>query len=162
MIESSHIPINTLVESAWPWTGIIEVIARFADGTEQRDVFHNLIVDSGRNYARDILVGRVTGTVNINYVALGSSNTAVSSSQTQLVSEQFRKAVTSFSAGSTGQGITTVYIATGEATAFTINEIGWFAQGTSTANSGTMIARVLYNLAKTPLESLQISRQDNF
>lgn len=79
-----------------------------------------------------------------------------------LNSEQFRKQVTTQSQVGTGQGQTTVYLAPSEATTFTIQEIGWFggATASSAANSGILLARVLYNTSKTNLESLQVQRID--
>lgn len=86
--------------------------------------------------------------------------------QTTLDNEQFRKAITSTSAPATGAAKNTVYIAPPEAisSSFVIQEIGWFAGSTTTsaANSGTMIARVLYYRAKAATESVQIDRTDQF
>jgi hypothetical protein len=152
----------------WGWHGHIEIIVRDEASKRRRIITHarfeNLIVNTGKNYIRDVLRG-VYPTKGITYVALGSSSTAVNAADTQLGSEQTRKALTvAQTASSTGQVISTVYFAPGEANSFTIAEIGWFAGSTATgtANSGVLIAHVLYSLSKTSTQSLQINRTDQF
>jgi len=150
----------------WPhWRGRITIIlrdkrGRFLPGSGRR--LDNLIVNAGQNLLRDGLIGAVTDTA-IHYVALGTGMTAPAATDTQLGAESFRKAVTSQVAGSSvGQAVTTIFIAPQDAN-FTIQEIGWFAGvgATSSANSGVMVARVLYSHNHTNLESIQIQRQDN-
>lgn len=145
------------------WHGRIRVIARDLDGRVEVDEFDNLITNAGKNMVRDFLDGTITDGA-VKYVELGSGTTAPAVGQTALVTPQFRKLVTQQTLPGTGQVRTVVYIAPGEATGFTIQEIGWFAgaAATATTGSGIMIARVLYTRAKTQLESLQIERTDTF
>lgn len=146
------------------WTALIRIIARSIEG-EVLDVveFENMVMNVGKNLARDVLSGAVTDG-QIKYLALGNSATAVANTQTQLVAEQFRKLVTQRSTPGTGQVKTVTYVAPQEAVSFTINEIGWFAGASATgaANSGIMVSRVLYNRVKTNIEALQIERTDSF
>jgi hypothetical protein len=153
------------VAETWPdWQGTIRVVirdkrGRFLPGGK---TFKNLVVNTGLNLIRDGLIGLVSDTA-IHYIALGTSNTAPALTDTQLVAEVFRKPVTSqVAGGSPGQAITTVNIAPQDANV-TIQEIGWFA-GVSAgpgANTGVLIARVLYNHVHTNLESINIQRQDS-
>lgn len=102
--------------------------------------------------------------IEIKYIALGSGTTVPAATDTALVTEQFRKVVTQQLANGTGDTKTICYIAPYEATSdmFTIQEIGAFAgpEASDTPGSGVMVARWLYNRAKTDLESLQISIDD--
>ncbi len=132
------------------------------DGTV-KDVknLHNEIKTCWINAVRDALKGSVTD-LEIKYLAWGSSSTANSAAQTTLVAEFGRKQVTTQTDGSDGVLVTTTYMAPYEGTGTTIEEIGWFAgaSATASADSGILVARVLYSRAKTELESLQIERQD--
>lgn len=146
------------------WSGIVTVKIYDQHGNPIEVWRHkNLITDAGKNLVRDALKGSTTD-LKIKYVALGSGTTAPAGSQTTLATEQFRKAITLQTAGTTGVVTTTGFIAASEATSFTIGELGWFAGTTATAsaNTGIMVARVLYSRAKTSLESLEIDRTDTF
>lgn len=142
------------------WKGKVRIIVTGPDGRREEVLLDNLITDAGKNLLRDALM---TGTTDceIRYVALGSSNAAPAAGQTQLGAEFFRKQVTKQEAGGAGVLTTTVYIAPYEANQ-QIEEIGWFAGpgATGAANSGIMVARVLYSRLKNQLESLEIQRTD--
>lgn len=150
------------------WTGTVRVIVRdaatgrFRPGTR---TFRNLIVNAGKNLARDVLTGFVSD-AKIKYVALGTSGTAPAATDTQLGAEVFRKAVTSYdnSSGGTGAGKTTLYLAPGDAVGVVIAELGWFAgaSASGTANSGTLVAHTLYAHTKLSTESINIVRTDQF
>lgn len=101
-------------------------------------------------------------TANAAYAASTTSvSTTPAVGDTTLHNETFRKAVTQQSAPSAGQAQTTLYLAPQDANSV-IAEIGWFAgvSATATANSGAMVARVLYNHQHTNLESIQVQRVD--
>ena len=121
----------------------------------------NLIVDTGLNMLRDAKDGAISD-CEIKYVAFGGTATAVDHAQIKLTSEFFRKVMTSKTPGAVGILVSTVYIAPYEANVPKIEEIGWFAGvgATIAADSGIMVARVLYSHAKTALESLQVVRTD--
>lgn len=145
----------------WAWTGDITVTVRNGLHVVERTSFRNLITSAGRNLMRDLLRAAVSDGA-IKYVALGSGATAPAASDTQLATEEFRKAVTDRDTPGIGQVLTTLFVATTEANAFTTREIGWFAGSgaTATVNSGVLVARVLYERAKTNLETIQIDRTD--
>lgn len=124
---------------------------------------HNLITDVGLNMLRDALKGDVTD-LQIKYVALGTGTTAPTNDQTKLVSEKFRKIVTNRNSDPAvpGKLYTELYIADTEANDFRCEEIGWFAgvSATGAANSGIMIARILFSRQKSSTESWTIRRTD--
>ncbi|MFK7695922.1 hypothetical protein [Paenibacillus sp. HJGM_3] len=141
------------------WHGRIKVTITYRDGSVDVEEFDNLITNAGKNLLRDAL--QVFTDCEIKYMAWGSGTTAPAATQTQLVSEAGRKAVTRQTAGGTGVGVTTVYLAPFDANV-QIQELGWFAGATATsaANSGVMIARVLFSRLKNNLESIQVDRTD--
>jgi hypothetical protein len=119
-----------------------------------------MIMTDGLNLIRDALANGTS--IEIKYLAWGSSNAALSVNQHTLGAEFGRKAVTAQVAGATGILDTTTYISPSEANTPKIEEIGWFAGPTATAvaNTGILVARVLYSKQKTNLESIQSSRTD--
>lgn len=124
---------------------------------------HNLITDAGLNMFRDALKGDVTD-CQIKYVGLGNDATAPANGDTKLVAEQFRKIVTSQNVDpvTAGKLYTEVYIADTEANAFKCEEVAWFAGSAAAvaADSGIMIARVLYSRQKSSTESWVFRRTD--
>lgn len=147
------------------WIGKWEVIITDLKGNviEKTGLRPNLIMDNGLNVIRDALGGFITDT-KIKYIALGNSNIPPANNQTQLGSEQFRKQITTHTAmPSIGSLETVSYISENEANDFVTEEIGWFAgaDATDEANSGIMVARVLYGRKKNNLEIWTIRRVDN-
>ena len=142
------------------WAGRICVVVR-QSSVETVYTFENLVTNAGRNLLVSAL-RTASADAGVRFVALGSGATPPTGVQTQLVSEQFRKAVTRQEVGVVGELLTTVFISPTEANTFTINEIGWFAGPTATAavNSGVMLARVLWTRIKNNRESIQIDRRD--
>lgn len=114
------------------------------------------VTNAGKNLLRS---GR-SGVDNpkVTYIALGTGNTAPSASDTKLVSETFRKKITSYTNGGTGEILANGYIAPTEAVGVVIAEVGYFGgnSATSAANSGILIARGLYSHVKTATESLTL------
>ncbi len=142
------------------WAGTFQIAV--TTPTRRRTIqLKNMITDAGLNYIRDLLDGSVNPPTQIQYIALGSSNTLASASDTRLGAEFFRKPVTKQEIPGTGQVASTVYVAPYESNE-QIEEIGVFAGPTATAqkDSGVLIARVLWSHLKTELESLQIVRTD--
>jgi hypothetical protein len=113
------------------------------------------VTDAGLNMLRDGNKG--TGAVKVLYLALGTDATAPSIAQTKLLAEAFRKAITTYANGaSPGASVISAYVGPDEAVGVNIAEVGWFiGNATSTANSGTLLARALYSPAhvKTSSES---------
>ena len=146
------------------WLGQWELIVE-ENGVikEVVDLTHNLITDAGLNMFRDLLKGTITDG-KIKYVALGDGATAPANADAQLVTEQFRKVVTSQDVDpvTAGKLYTELYIADTEANAFKTEEIGWFAgaAASATVNTGICIARILYSRQKASTESWTIRRTD--
>lgn len=147
----------------WPWKGTVRItVTNLETGEQTVEEFPNLITDAGRNHLRALLHGTITDG-QIHYVAIGTSNTAPANGQTQLGAETLRKAVTAqINNAGAGNLTTRTFVTANDAVGTAIAEIGWFAGAgaTSAANSGTMIARVLYSHTKTNLESIQVDRTD--
>ena len=144
------------------WQGDVNIKALDKDGNVlQEDNLKNLITSAGKNLLAESL-RNASLDAEIKFIAIGSDNTAPSSGDTTLGNETFRKAVTSQTAGgSVGVTITNLYVAPEEAVG-TIEEIGFFSgsSASSTTDSGTLFARVLYSRTKTAVESIQIERTD--
>lgn len=110
------------------------------------------------NLVRDGLGG--LDNPKITYVAIGSGTTAPSSSDTQLASESFRKAVTSYTAGGNGELLVSVFLGPSDAIGADIEEVGLFggAAATNTTNSGILIARGLWSHpSKSGSESITLT-----
>lgn len=142
------------------WQGKFDVFIKQDDEWIHDKTINNTITDNGLNFFRDCLRGTVTD-AQLKYIAVGTSSTAVSTTDSQLGNEVFRKAIYSRTAGTTGQCISIGILEDTEAN-YSIAEIGIFAGTTAsaTANSGIMVSRVLYSRVKSSLESIQIQRTD--
>lgn len=159
--ERNPVDAGGAVEAAvLNWKGRVRFVVRRSGRAGQEVVVENLITDAGKALLAQALRDGAA-LPEITYVAVGSSSTAPAAGDTQLGTETFRKAVTSQAQGAgTNQTVTTAYIAPAEAVG-QIEEVGWFAGSASgTANSGTLVARVLYSKLKDALESIQIERTD--
>jgi len=112
----------------------------------------------GLNLLRDALSGAQNPL--ITYIALGSSSVAPTVNDVLLGNEVFRKAVTSYTIGASGEILISTYIAPGDTVGTDIEEVGVFggSSATSAANTGVLIAHGLYaHNPKTNLESLQVT-----
>lgn len=150
-----------LEHATWHRSGLIRMIHRDLQGAIIKQAeFHNQITDGAHNLVRDALYGQVTD-LAIKYMAVGTGNSSPAHGQTQLDAEIYRQQPTSFTPGSTGVLTTTTVIGPSSAIA-TWGEVGWFAGAlaTSSANTGVMVARVLYAHSHTNQESVQGDRQD--
>lgn len=138
-----------------------QLIAELASICKSRVVaVDNLVVQTGRNVLAGILNGETTYTGIINYGALGTSSTAVSDGQTQLVAEVKRKAVGTRTRVNDQVNFDFYYSKSD--TNGTYQEFGMFIDGTSTANTGQMFNRLLTGgWTKSSSESLTASVQIN-
>lgn len=147
-----------LNDSCVGWKGLIRATVDGPEGRTQQE-FYNLITDAGLNLLRDVLDGTVAN-AQIRYAAFGTSNATPANGQTALGAEIYRKLVvtTPTTVGVVSTGV--VLEATDAVGA--IEEIGWFAGpgASSIPGSGVMIARVLYTLTKTNLQTLYLQRFD--
>lgn len=110
------------------------------------------------NAIRNLMYGDAT-TLEINYMAFGDDNTAVTGVETQLVNEVIRVAILSNSKPA-DYILQTIFDLLDSDGAVTIREVGFFADGTATVNSGTLVSRILYSRDKTSLETIQFTRRD--
>jgi hypothetical protein len=103
------------------------------------------ITDAGRNLYRDASKGAAVPIVK--YVALGSSATAPTTGDIKLGAEIFRKAVTSYVNGATGEVIVNMYLSQSDLPGTTVQEIGFISgSGANTnPNTGVLLAHGLYN-----------------
>lgn len=123
-------------------------------GIKKKYKFDNMIVqgfytlvNAFFDYDQD---GTPTATdMNLNYVALGDDNTAVTRDDSSLYSEQERYIYTT-KTPSDEKYVIKRFLATdeGNMTGGYITELGIFANGTTTAGSGTMVSRSIVNVKK--------------
>jgi hypothetical protein len=102
-----------------------------------------------------------TPDLEIKYLALGTSNTPVTVLDTKLGVEIFRTPIAAQSITAKGE-LTTEFIVLYNVAGGQIEEIGIFggSTATSTADSGTLISRILWSKAKTNSEELNFRRID--
>lgn len=129
-------------------------------GQIKQEIVKNKVMDSVLNKLIGVLQGTAPD-LQIKYLALGTSNTAVTTNDTKLGAEIFRTAVVSQSATNTGE-ITTEFVILDNEAVGTIEEIGIFGGTTATlvADTGTLISRILWHKEKTNSEELSIKRID--
>ena len=103
------------------------------------------VTDVGRNLYRDASKGAANPIVK--YVALGSSSTPPTTGDIKLGAEIFRKAVTSYTNGATGEIIINMYLSQSDLPGTTVQEIGFIAGSSANTNpnTGVLLAHGLYN-----------------
>jgi len=110
------------------------------------DRFHNIICTPIYENLLKGLNGETQPSIDVSYFALGTGTTPVTESDTTLGTEGFRKEFTSKSW--TGkQFVAICQLATDEAN-FTITEVGVFAGGSVTADTGTLLSHSLRTIEK--------------
>jgi hypothetical protein len=124
------------------------------------DELTNMITNQALTAIRDILKG-VSANYPITHLAIGTGTTAVTGAETTLVTEVFRTPVSSQS-DITFKEVGTTFVVLDTEAVTTWREIGIFANGTMTANSGFLISRILYTKVKTANEEITIARSDSF
>lgn len=115
------------------------------------------ITNVGHNLIRDGLGG--LNNALIKYVAFGTSSTSPTVNDTKLGAEVFRKAVTTYTPGATGEILISMYLSPGESVGTAIAEVGFFGgnAASSSANTGVLLARGLYSHTHTNVESIQFT-----
>ena len=144
------------VASEVGWQGKFEIFVN----NKLEKVIYNKVTDN----VIDQLIETLRGTapdMQIKYLALGTNNTAVTGLETQLGTEIFRTPITTQSKVGVGELLTEFIVLDVEAVA-TIEEIGIFGGTTATAsaNSGTLVSRILWHKVKTSSEEITIRRTD--
>lgn len=124
-------------------------------------VIHNRIMDTVLDQLSKVLQGD-TPDLEIEYLAIGTGSTAVTDADTTLDTEIFRTAYTTRTVGATGVINHLFVIQDSEAIA-QWKEIGIFggSTATSSADTGTLISRVLFSKDKLAGEEIQIQRSDS-
>jgi hypothetical protein len=144
------------------WCGKFEIIVKNKEtGEITEEIKFNRVMDN----VLDKLVKTLQGDapdLEIEYLALGTGNTAITDSDTTLDTEIFRTPYTLRDA-TLGTGIMehTFVVLDTEAVA-TIEEIGIFGGSTATASAdtGTLISRILWHKVKSNSEEIQFIRTD--
>lgn len=143
----------------------IEIIDTVTGEKEVRKI-DNALMNINRDIHLAMLLGVTTGfaftDLDIKYFGFGTGTTAVAPTQTQLVSEQFRKQITTKERPA-GQNYVESVVSLGSSDAnFRIREIGVFAGtgASSTANSGKMISRIIVDIEKFENKIINFIRRD--
>jgi len=142
------------------WLGQYEIIVTHHDGKIEKEKLNNRITNAGLNMIRDSLKGDVTD-LELKYIALGTDGTAINDNDTQLGAEGFRSTFVKKESPGVGMLKTTALVLDNESLLH-IKELAIFAgaTATSTADTGIMLSRILYDRDKTNLESIQFVRTD--
>lgn len=144
------------------WQGkYIVTVKNKATGKVTEEVINNRIMNTVLNQLSDTLLGDAPD-LEIKYLALGTSNAPVSDNQTQLGAEIFRtQAVNGPVRTQMGQIETEFTVLDTEAVG-TIEEIGIFvgSSATASADTGTLLSRILWHKEKTNSEEITIKRID--
>jgi hypothetical protein len=137
------------------WEGIFYIKI---NGKEE--IIHNRITDLALNELANALEGSGAD-IGLAYLALGTDNTPVSDSDTKLGNEIFRTQFQSVTVTDTGE-VTSLAIVLESEAAAQIEEIGIFGGSSAgaSADSGTLISRILWSRNKTNRDEIQFTRTD--
>lgn len=138
--------------------------------------YHIVVKDEHGNIKHDVTIENVTTTVYralvierafnatpsadilVDYIAVGTGTNTPAISDTQLQTETARKLRVSLANSSNVGTVSTVFSA-GDIPTSTLKEVGLFANGTGTANTGTLVSRAAIDLAVTALDSVFVDYQ---
>jgi hypothetical protein len=127
----------------------------------QRHVCHNIVVDSGLNFLAKILCNTAEESSKyVTHFAIGDDNTAATAGDTALGNEVFRKAVSSRLDDDSVANIST-FIGASEANV-TWEEWGHFIDGTSDADSGTMLSHHIQQQSKSAPNTVTVDSTFTF
>ena len=137
------------------WQGTFRIKTK--DGEE---IIHNRIMDAALIELLKVLTGDTTD-IELKYLAIGTDNTPVTNTDTQLGNEIFRTQFTSSSVTGTAELTSLAILLEAEAIG-TIEEIGIFAgsTATSTVDTGILVSRILWHRVKTSSDEIQFTRID--
>ena len=147
-------------ECKWEGYWTIKVIDKHTREVLEETEIKNRIMNLALDEMLKVLQGTATD-LKIEYMALGTSNTAITNNDLTLGAEIFRTPPIAQAKTGTGELSTTFTVLDSEAVA-QIEEIGIFGgSGASiTADTGTLISRILWSRSKTQNEEIQFSRLD--
>jgi len=137
-----HDKIVFLREKGEDYIKLVRELNKICDN--QIFVFDNITTTVGHTmFMNNFTNVSPTDTMVVNYIALGTGDTAVAIGDTTLDTETYRNAVAS-STNATNTGYVTGFFSSTETTG-TFKEAGIFSNGTGSADSGVMSSRVLLN-----------------
>ena len=142
------------------WAGRFKILVRengqIKEETEIKNRITNLALDAIIN-----ILDNLDPDLDIKYLAIGTDNTPLNDSDTQLGNEIFRTQFLTSVNSATGEFTTTFAVLDSEAVAVW-EELAIFCGdgATITPNSGRMLSRVLYHRDKTGLEEIDFTRID--
>ena len=128
----------------------------------KHDIIKNIITDVALNKEIEILLGNAPD-LQIKYMAFGTDNTTPTASDTMLGAESDRfPPTTAFSRISVGVTEGSVFLTSSDLVGVSIREIGVFcgSTATATADTGTMLSRILWSFEKTANDEIEIIRTD--
>lgn len=131
------------------------------NGIMQEETLKNRLMDAAINAEIDILRG-ISSDLEIKYIAIGTGITPIANDQTQLANEVFRTIPSNPPTQTASGEITTDFVILETEAQVEIKEIGIFcgSTATSSANTGIMLSRVLWNFDKRSNIELSITRVD--
>lgn len=143
------------IENNLKYSGKFEVFEIQIDTKEKKKIaeFDNLVTNGGLDeiVSKFLLnpIGYDNG-LEVKYLALGNSNTAVAATDTILTAEQYRTAPIDSMATTTGVVYFDFYLTSGECNTFTIEELGIFISNLATegVDTGLLLSHVLYHYVK--------------
>ncbi len=144
-------------------TGEVHIRVVGPDGIVKHDQHvKNLLVTAGLT----LLANRIADATPdsdclVTYIGVGTSSTSPSAGNTQLGTEVARKAILSRTNSAAVAAISTTFNA-GDISPTTIEELGLFIGGSASANTGTLLARVLDSFAVTSLDSVFVDWRVTF
>lgn len=137
--------------------GQYHIVVKDKDGKIKHDVvidnitttaYHTVIADYMTNASP-------SGTILVDYIAVGTGTNTPAITDTQLQTENARKLQTSRTSSAGVAAVATAFAA-GDVPTSTLKEVGLFAGGTATANTGTLVSRAAINLAVTATDAVFI------
>ena len=143
-------------------TGTYIITVRRNGKIFRQDVVHNIITNAALNEEIGIYAGTAPD-LQIKYMAFGTGNSSPVATQTTLDSESGRIAVTTSTAvGGNGIITTGFRLTTADLNGVDIEEVGVFcgSGATASADSGTMMSRILWSFSKTSSDEIDIVRTD--
>jgi len=114
----------------------------------------NITCTVGRAAIADVMTGTGTYTGEVTHCAVGTGTAVPAEGDTQLATETYRKAI-SVGTPSSNIAILETFFEPGEATA-TLEEYGYFIDGTLTINTGQLCNRFTQQVTKSATESLNV------
>lgn len=144
------------------WSGqFIIKVKNLKTGEEKTEVIKNKVMDNVLNQLIGSLHQGINPNIEIKYLALGTSNTPVTTSDTKLGNEIFRTPIINQELTATGE-LTTDFVVLDTEAVGSIREVGIFGGSTATSslNTGILISRILWTKEKTSSEELNFKRID--